>query len=215
MRRMFVEGEDCIYYLTVENELYSMPAMPEAAREGILRGMHRLEGASDAKTGRRTTLLASGALVNEALRARTLLEERYGVATDVWSVTSYKQLYRDALAAERWNRLHPGDEPRVPWLTRCLGGGAGAVVAVSDYVQALPYSIAPWVPGRYVALGTEGFGRSDGRPALRDFFEVDARYAVVAALGALAREGVVPSDEARRAIKDLEIDPEKVDPAVS
>ncbi len=217
MRRMFVEQEDLVYYLTVENELYSMPAMPEGAREGILRGMHRLEpGSAEVdRDGRRTTLLGSGALVNQALAAKRLLEERFGVAAEVWSVTSYKELYRNALAAERWNQLHPGEDRRVPRVTRCLGGGAGAVVAVSDYVQSLPYCVAPWVPGRFVALGTEGFGRSDSRAALREHFEVDARYVAIAALSALAREGVVPDEDVRRAIKDLEVDPEKVDPMLA
>lgn len=137
------------------------------------------------------------------------------MAAEVWSVTSYKELYRDALAAERWNQLHPGEDRRVPWVARCLGGGAGAVVAVSDYVQSLPYCVTPWVPGRFVALGTEGFGRSDSRAALRDHFEVDARYVAIAALSALAREGVVPEEDVRRAIKDLEVDPEKVDPMLA
>jgi pyruvate dehydrogenase E1 component len=209
MRRMYVEQQDRIYYLTVENELYPMPSMPDGVTDGILRGMYRLRKAGSKKK-RRVSILGSGALVHEALRSVEILE-RYGVAAEVWSVTSYQQLFRDASEAERWNFLHPEEPPRAPYVSECLRGTT-AVVAVSDYSRVLPYSLARWIPGEFVALGTDGFGRSDSREALRDFFEVDARYVAVAALATLARTGEVAGEDVARAVSELEIDPEKADP---
>jgi len=215
LRRMYVEGEDCMVYLTVENELYRMPAMPEGAREGILRGMYRLEeaerGKGGKKGGRRVSLLGSGAILNEARAARELLRERFDVDAEVWSVTSYPELLRDALDTERWNRLHPDEEPRVPYLARCLGE-ADAVVTTSDYSQALSSGIGRWLPGTLEALGTDGFGRSESREALRDFFEVDRRHVALAALQALARRGELEPQAVARARKELEIDPQKPHP---
>ncbi len=208
IRRMYVEQQDCMYYLTLGNELYPMPAMPAGIADGIVRGMYRLRPGDPTAARGRVTLLGSGALVNEALRAQELLASRWGIAADVWSVTSYQQLYRDAADCERWNRLHPGEPPRVPYVSACLQGPPGVVVAVSDYTHLLPHAIGRWVPGRLVALGTDGFGRSDSRSALRDFFEVDARYVAVAALHALG----LPAEEVGQAIAELGIDPEKVDP---
>jgi pyruvate dehydrogenase E1 component len=216
IRRMFVDGEDVIYYLTVQNELYPMPSIPEGCDEGaILRGLYRLTPAGAPGALGCVRLLGSGALVHEALRAREMLEGEFGVACEVWSVTSYKELFRDALAVDRWNRLHPTEAPRVPYLRQCLGDAADPVVAVSDYTRALPYSLARWIPGDLVALGTDGFGRSESRVALRAHFEVDAGHVVVAALGALARAGRVGSDVVAAALRRFEIDPEKVDPAVA
>jgi pyruvate dehydrogenase E1 component len=215
IRRMYVEQQDCMYYLTLGNEGYPMPSMPEGAEPGILRGMYRFRAAGETGPRRRVALLGSGALINEALRAQTLLESRYGIAAEVWSVTSYQQLYRDAVDSERWNRLHPDEQPRIAYVTECLGSEPGVVVAVSDYTQMLPYSVARWVPGQFVALGTDGFGRSDSRKALRDFFEVDARHIALAALQALARQGDMAPEEIRRAIGDLDIDPEKPTPRTS
>ena len=214
--RMYCHQEDWIYYLTVGNETYTMPAMPNrpGVKEGILKGMYmarptKLKGAR-AKV--RANLLGSGAILNEALKAQALLEERYGVAADVWSVTSYKELYRDAIEVERWNLLHPESKPRVPWVTEQLQNTGGVFVAASDYMKVLPATVAQWIPGPLHCLGTDGFGRSDGREQLRDFFEVDARYIAVAALQRLAGIGAVPSTTAGKALVELGIDPAKLNP---
>jgi pyruvate dehydrogenase E1 component len=213
IRRMYVDGKDAIYYLTLANEFYPMPAMPAGSAEGILRGMYRLGPAAPADGARpRVRLLGSGALVNEVTRAREILENEHGVTAEVWSVTSYSELFREALAADRWNRLHPASPPRLPYVRQCLGDGRDPVVAVSDYTRALPYSISRWVAGDLVALGTDGFGRSDTRGALRAHFEVDSRHVVVTALGALARGGQIPVEQVVAAMRKLEIDPDKVDP---
>lgn len=213
IRRMYQEQESIFYYLTLYNENYAQPEMPEGVEEGILKGLYRLRDSGlGMQTAPRAHLLGSGSLMNEALKAQAMLEEKYGVATDVWSVTSYKQLYREAQETERWNMLHPSEPPRIPYVAECLSAEPGVTVAVSDYVKALPDSLARWVPGSFVSLGTDGFGRSDSRAALRDFFEVDARYLVVGALTSLTREGKIPNSVARQAIADLEIDPEKVSP---
>jgi pyruvate dehydrogenase E1 component len=160
----------------------------------------------------RAQLLGSGSILNEALKAQAVLEEHFGVAADVWSVTSYKELYRDGHDAERWNLMHPTDERRVPYVSSCLAHAPGVLVAASDYVKAMPDSIARWCPRPLVALGTDGFGRSEGRAALRNFFEVDSRFITLATLGALAREGKVQPKVVEQAIHDLEIDPEKGNP---
>lgn len=212
IRRMYEQQEDVFYYLTVTNENYAHPPMPEGVRDGILKGMYKLRSSAIPTTTPHVHLLGSGAILNEALRAQEILEQRYGVAADVWSVTSYKELYRDGHAVERWNRLHPTEPPRQPHVTTCLSAQPGVCVAASDYVKALPDSIARWVPGRYITLGTDGFGRSDTRAALRDFFEVDARFITLAALWGLAKEGALALEVVRRAIKELEINPEKADP---
>jgi pyruvate dehydrogenase E1 component len=149
------------------------------------------------------------------LKAQTILKEKYGVAADVWSVTSYKELYRDANDCERWNMLHPGDAPRVPFVTKTLNEAPGPFIAASDYMKVLPESLAKWVPGQLVSLGTDGFGRSENRAALRDFFEVDAKHIVLATLGALAREKKVSLDVLKQAIQDLGIDVEKPNPAIT
>ncbi|HXH27667.1 MAG TPA: pyruvate dehydrogenase (acetyl-transferring), homodimeric type, partial [Candidatus Polarisedimenticolia bacterium] len=174
LKRMYVDGEDCLYYMTVGNEPYPMPAMPRGAEEGILKGLYRVRQAGGSGRKPRAQLLGSGSILNETLKAQELLGERYGVAADVWSVTSYKTLFRDGLEVERRNRLHPGRPPEVPYVRRCLGDEPGVVVAASDYVKAMPYSIARWIDAPFVGLGTDGFGRSEGRDALREFFEVDA-----------------------------------------
>jgi len=164
---------------------------------------------------RKAHLLGSGAILREALEAQKLLEERFEVPADVWSVTSYKELERDALNAERWNRLHPGEKPRRSYLEQALEGQEGVFVAASDYLKVLPASIARWLPGPLAALGTDGFGRSDNRGALRDFFEVDARHIAVAALAALAAGGTVDEKTVERAIGELEIDPGRPDPVTA
>jgi pyruvate dehydrogenase E1 component len=208
LRRMYAEGEDIFYYITLMNENYDQPHMPEGARDGILRGMHRVLPAVDGPAAVR--LLGSGAILNEALKASDLLKAR-GVSAEVWSVTSYKQLHNEAEDADRWSRLHADQPERVPYVAQCLAGDA-PVVAASDYVKALPETVARWAPGRFAALGTDGFGRSDGRPALRDFFEVDARHIAFAALALLARDGRVPADAVGTARTEWKINPERVNP---
>jgi len=215
IRRMYRDGESIFYYLTVMNEQYEMPAMPEGAREGILKGMYRLRRSEKKKAKGRAQLLGSGAILNEVVKAQQILEEQYDVAADVWSVTSYSELYRDGHAVERWNWLHPGDKPRAAYVAQCLGGTEGVIVAASDYVKILPGAIDRWAPRRVTALGTDGFGRSEGRAALRDFFEVDAKHIVLATLDDLAREGTIDVKVAQHAVKDLGINPEKANPAIS
>ncbi len=213
IRRMYEQQESVFYYLTVYNESWIQPRMPEGAKEGILRGLYRLSAAPqlDARAPK-VQLVGSGPMLNEVVKAQKLLAERYGVAAEVFSATSYKELRRDGLEAERWNMLHPDQPARVPYITQVLGASPGPVVAASDYMKALPDLLSRWIPRRLVSLGTEGFGRSESRKALRDFFEVDARYVAAAALGALARDGQLEPSIARRALSDLEIDPEKLNP---
>jgi pyruvate dehydrogenase E1 component len=211
---MYKEGESVFYYITVMNEQYEMPPMPDGAREGILKGLYRLKPA-EGKGKHKAQLLGSGAILLEVLKAQQILAEKYDVAADVWSVTSYQELYRDGHAAERWNRLHPAEKPRVPFVTQALGKTEGAIVAASDYVKALPDSIDRWLPRPVVSLGTDGFGRSEARASLRDFFEVDAKHIVVGTLGALARDGKVEAKLVTQAIKDLGVNPEKPNPAFS
>jgi pyruvate dehydrogenase E1 component len=217
IHRMYTNQEDIFYYLTVENENYAMPPMPDGdgVKEGILKGMYRFRRSDKANLKFRAQLFGSGAILNEALKAQEILEERYDVAADVWSVTSYKELRRDGLEVERWNMLHPTEKPRAPYVSQCLAEAPGVLVAASDYVKALPDSISRWCPRPLLSLGTDGFGRSDSRQALRNFFEVDARYITLAALTALAREGEIAFDDVDEAMHDLEIDPAKPDPVTS
>jgi pyruvate dehydrogenase E1 component len=213
IRRMYVNHEDIFYYLTVMNENYIQPAMPKNSEEGILRGMYKFKAAANGK--HKAQLLGSGAILNEVVKAQQLLAEKYDVAADVWSVTSYKELHRDALEAERWNILHPGEKARVPYVSRQLGNAEGPIVAASDYVKALPDSICRWMPRKLFALGTDGFGRSDGRDALREFFEVDHRFVTLATLSYLAQIGAIKTDVVAKAMKDMDIDPEKSNPMIS
>ena len=214
IRRMYEEQEDLQYYITVTNEPYEQPPMPpgEDVRQGILRGMYRLQAAPSREGERHVQLLGSGAILREVVKAQELLAG-YGVSADVWSVTSYKELYKDGVAAERWNMLHPGAEKRrVPLVTTLLSDAPGVVVAAVDYVKALGLVISRWVPRPYTVLGTDGFGRSDSRARLRDFFEVDARYIALAALSSLAQAEALPWSVVAKARSDFEIDPEKADP---
>jgi pyruvate dehydrogenase E1 component len=215
IRRMYVKQENVCYYITVGNEPYAQPAMPEGAREGILRGLYLL-GSSGGPGAERVRLFGSGAILNQVLAAQRLLHDEFGIESEVWSATSYQQLHRDALAVERWNRLHPSEPPRASWIRSCLGqADDGVIVAASDYVKALPLSIAAYAPGRLVALGTDGFGRSEGRAALRDWFEVDARHVAWATLAALREREAVSARTLAAAAKKLDISPDKPDPAVS
>ena len=215
IRRMYIGEESIFYYLTVENELYEMPAMPAGVQEGILKGLYRFRSSARPDAAARAQLLGSGAILSEVIKAQEILEAEYGIGADVWSVTSYSELYRDGHACERWNMLHPGKPPRVPYVTQCLGEAPGVLVAASDYVKALPDSIDKWMPRSVTALGTDGFGRSENREGLREFFEVDHRYVIIATLVALAREGKVAASVVEHALKTHNINPEKPNPAIS
>ena len=212
IRRMYVEQEDLFYYLTVENDIYSMPEMPDGVEEGILKGLYKFKPAAKKRAPLKAHLFGSGAIINSALKAQSILEEKYQVSADVWSITSYKALHRDALDSERWNRMHPGEKPRLSYIEQCLAKERGVYVMASDYVKALPESIARWFPNPPVSLGTDGFGRSETREALRDHFEVDYRFIALGALSALAREGQIEYDAVVQAMKDLDIDPAKPNP---
>ncbi len=215
IRRMYEKQEKLFYYITLYNENYAQPPMPKGVEEGILKGIYLFWKSRKKENKLQAQLLGSGPILNKALEAQEILESKYGVATNVWSVTSYKELHDDAIDAERWNMLHPTSKPRVPYLTRTLKNAKGVFVAVSDYIRALPDSVTRWIPGPYFTLGTDGFGRSDGRRHLRDFFEIDARYIVLATLFALAREKKIPFRVVNEAIKDLGINPEKANPLIS
>lgn len=212
IRRMYKEGENIFYYITVMNEPYAMPAMPKGTEEGILKGMYKVRAAMNKKAKLRAQILGSGAILNEALHAADVLEKNYGVTADVWSVTSYKSLYTDAIETERWNRLHPDETPRVPYIAQCLQDEQGVFVAASDYLKVLPATVSKWIPRRIATLGTDGFGRSEGRESLRDFFEVDSRFITTAVLHELARDGLVGEATVQNAIRDLAINPEKPNP---
>jgi pyruvate dehydrogenase E1 component len=215
IRRMYKEQESIFYYITVMNEPYVMPPMPAGSRDGILKGMYRYRASENGKAKLRAQLFASGAILREALQAQEILEQKFGVAADVWSITSYKGLYNDGLDTERWNLLHPGEKPHVPYVAQCLADAPGVLVAASDYLKALPNMIAKWMPRRLAALGTDGFGRSDGRAALRDFFEVDARFITLVTLVELLREGQIQDSVVQKAVKELDINPEKPNPRTS
>jgi pyruvate dehydrogenase E1 component len=192
-----------------------MPAMPGNVKDGILRGMYRFRPAASPKLKLRAQLFGSGAILNEALRAQEILETKYGVSADVWSVTSYKELYNDGIETERWNRLHPGEKARVPYVSKCLADAPGVFVAASDYLKTLPNMISKWMPRRLASLGTDGFGRSEGRSSLRDFFEVDSRFITLATLHELFVDGKVERSVLDKAIKDLGINPDKSNPVTS
>ena len=215
IRRMYVDQESIFYYLTVMNEQYVMPVMPEGVQQGILKGLYRFRATSLPDATVRAQLLGSGAILPEVVKAQELLESTHGIGADVWSVTSYGELYREGHACDRWNMLHPGQKPRVPYVTECLKDAPGVLVAASDYVKALPDSIDRWLPRPLTALETDGFGRSENRAGLRDFFEVDYRYVVVATLAALARDGTIAPAVVEQAIKTHDINPEKSNPAIS
>ena len=210
LRRMVGEQEDVFYYLTVMNENYPHPAIPNGAKEGILRGMHRVVEADGAKV----RLLGSGTILREVEAAAELLADDFDVAAEVWSVTSFTELRRDGLTSERESRLGTEDVAKT-WVEECLGDGDVPVVAATDYMKALPDGIRQWVPGRYDVLGTDGFGRSDFRKHLRSFFEVDRHHVAVAALRALARDGEIEDKVVAEAISKYEIDVDRPDPAVS
>jgi pyruvate dehydrogenase E1 component len=205
LRRMCTEQEDVFYYLTVMNENYAHPPLPEGAEDGILRGMYLLHEAP-AENGPKVQLLGSGAILREVEAGAELLASDFGVAADVWSVTSFTELRRDGMEVERWNRLHPTEPQRRPYVDECLAGREGPAVAASDYIRTFADQIRPFVPGRYAVLGTDGFGRSDYRVKLRQFFEVDRFHVAVAALKALADEGTIEPSVVQAAIERYGID---------
>ncbi len=211
LRRMYEAGEDLFYYLTVYNENYVQPPMPEGCREGILKGLYRYRRSDHGPAV--AQLFGSGPILRVALRAQELLGERYGIAADVWSVPSYSQLRRQALEVVRWNRLHPAEAARRPHLLEALEGAEGPIIAATDYMKAVPDQVAPWLADRLVSLGTDGFGRSDNREHLRRHFEVNAEAVAAAALARLARAGELEPEKARGALAELGVDPDAKDPA--
>ncbi len=210
MRRMCEDEEDVFYYITAMNENYAHPALPAGAEEGILRGMYRLREGMRGKM--RVQLFGAGTILREVIEAAKILEDKYRIPADVWSVTSFSELRREALQVERWNELHPDETPRTSFVQDCLQGTDGPFIAASDYMKTVADQIRQWVPGHYTVLGTDGFGRSDGRAALRDFFEVDAKSIVVSALKSLADEEALDMATVVGAIAEFGIDPNKPDP---
>jgi pyruvate dehydrogenase E1 component len=216
MRRMYEEQEDLFYYLTIGNENYAQPKTPEhlsreELKEGVLRGLYKFKPSGKKRAKLRAQLFGSGAIMNEVLKAQELLEG-YKVAADVWSVTSYKELHYDALQVERWNRLHPEETPRKAFVFEQLEGEKGVLVAASDYMKILPDALSRHLPRPIYSLGADGFGRSEAREELRDFFEVDARHITVATLHALMQEEEVEADTVQKAIEDLGVKPDKLNP---
>ncbi|HUA39495.1 MAG TPA: pyruvate dehydrogenase (acetyl-transferring), homodimeric type [Candidatus Sulfopaludibacter sp.] len=227
LRRMYAEGEDIFYYLSLYNENYAMPPMPAGVEEGILKGLYKFksgpelplarrmgEGGQRSGEGIKAHIFGSGPMINSALKAQEILAQRYDVSADVWSATSYKLLRSDAIRCQRWNMLHPTQPRRKSYLENLLAKEPGSFVAVSDNIRTVPDQIAPWVPGGLFTLGTDGFGRSDTRARLRRFFEIDAESTVVGTLYALAEKGKVEKQVVARAIKDLGVDPEKMQPQI-
>ncbi len=213
IRRMYQENEDLFYYLTICNENYVQPAMPSPdVREGILKGIYKYKPAASGKVS--AQLFGSGPILNEAIRAQEILAERYKINADVWSVTSYNELRRDALRTERWNRLHPTEAEKKPYIVTAIEGAKGPIIAATDYMKVVPDQLAPWLDSRLVTLGTDGFGRSENRQHLRRFFEVSAEAIVAATLARLARDGKFDKAQAQQAIADLGIDAEAPDPSL-
>ena len=212
LRRLYQEGETAIYYISVENENYEMPAMPEGVEEGIIQGIYKLASREVAGAKARIQLFGTGPILRSVLAAQQLLAERYQIASDVWSVTSYTQLRRDAQDAERWNMLNPAAAPKQSYIEKVLSGVQGPFIAASDHVRAVPEQLTRYIPGDYFVLGTDGMGRSETREALRRHFEVDAESVVIAALYRLSKQGTLTPAEVAQAIKQLDYDPEKINP---
>ncbi|HMP88875.1 MAG TPA: pyruvate dehydrogenase (acetyl-transferring), homodimeric type [Kiritimatiellia bacterium] len=215
IKRMYQDQEAIFYYLTVGNENYTMPAMPDNCRDGILKGLYKLLPAQNEKGKLKAQLIGSGAILNEVVKARDILFEKYGVVSDVWSATSYKELRRDGMECDRFNLFNPEKTPKVPYVTQMLGPTEGVIVAASDYVKVMSDMIGRWIPRPLISLGTEGYGRSENRKSLRDFFEVDARYVVLATLHGLVRDGQVKPSVVSQAIKDMDINPDKLNPLIA
>jgi pyruvate dehydrogenase E1 component len=207
---MFVNQEDVFYYITAMNENYAHPPMPKGAEEGIVKGLYMFHRGGKKK--KKVQLMGSGSILREVIAAADLLSEDWGVDADIWSATSFTELAREARDCDRWNRLHPGGKPRVPYVAQCLEGQQGPVIAATDYVQSYAEQIRKWVPQRFEVLGTDGFGRSDTRAQLRKHFEVNSYHVVIAALKALADEEILPATKVAEAIAKYGIDPEKPNP---
>ncbi|MEM9646295.1 MAG: pyruvate dehydrogenase (acetyl-transferring), homodimeric type, partial [Planctomycetota bacterium] len=212
LQRMYADGEECMYYITAENDPYTHPKMPEGCEEGIIKGMYNYKSQDVDGAKSRVQLFGSGAILNCVLKAQTILAEKYNIASDVWSVTSYTQLRREAGACARWNMLHPTETPRKSYLEEVLEGAEGPFISSSDYVRALGEQLTPWIPGDYYVLGTDGMGRSETRETLRRHFEVDAESVVIATLSRLAKAGDLDSQAVADAIEELGYDAEKVNP---
>jgi pyruvate dehydrogenase E1 component len=210
MRRMIGEQENVFYYITCMNENYVHPPMPAGVEDGILKGMYLLHVGGQGKI--RAQLMGAGTILREVIAAAALLEKDFGIPADIWSVTSFNELRRNALEVERWNQLHPEAKPRKCYVEQCLGGRKGPYIAATDYMKIVPDQIQRWVPGRFISLGTDGYGRSDGRDALRRHFEVDERYIAVSALKALADDGALDQKTVSQAIRKYDIDPDRPDP---
>jgi pyruvate dehydrogenase E1 component len=210
MRRMYQEQEGIFYYITCMNENYTHPPMPAGVAQGILSGMYLLQIGGRGKV--RVTLFGSGTILREVQAAAELLERDFGVPADVYSVTSFSELRKNALQIERWNLLHPAEPAKQTYIRQALGEREGPYVAATDYIKTVPDQIRQWVPGHYTVLGTDGYGRSDSRAELRRFFEVDRHYVVIAALKALADDGKIDMDTVTKAMETFGIDPEKPNP---
>jgi pyruvate dehydrogenase E1 component len=209
LKRMYEDNETAIYYITLENENYNMPEMPAGCEEGIIRGMYRVSTVNAEGQQHKVQLFGSGAILRQVLRAQEILAEKYRIGSDVWSVTSYTELRRDAQECERLNMLYPNEPPRVPYVAHMMAGAEGPAIAASDYVRALAEQISPWIPGGLFALGTDGMGRSESRPALRRHFEVDAEFITLATLYQLKKQGKCDGQCVANAVKELNIDPAK------
>ncbi|MGH8744365.1 MAG: transketolase-like TK C-terminal-containing protein, partial [Burkholderiales bacterium] len=212
LRRMYKEQEDVFYYLTLMNENYPHPALPKGAEEGILKGLYLFSEAKADKTTPKVQLMGSGTIFREVIAAAELLQKDFGVAADVWSVTSFNELRREGMNVQRWNLLHPEAKPRLSYVETCMTDRRGPVIAATDYMKVYADQIRVFLPKHYLVLGTDGFGRSDTREQLRRFFEVDRHYVTVAALKALANEGMVPASKVSEAIKRYGINPDKPNP---
>lgn len=210
LRRMVEEQENVFYYITCMNENYAHPEMPSGVEDGILRGMYLLQVGGQGQI--RPQLMGSGTILREVIGAAQMLMDDFGIPSDIWSVTSFNELRRDALEVERWNALHPEEKPRVSYIEDKLADRKGPYIAATDYMKIVPDQVQRWIPGRFISLGTDGFGRSDGRAALRDHFEVDRRYIVVTTLQALADDGALDNKTVAQAIEKYGIDPNKPDP---
>jgi len=213
--RMYEKQENKFYYITVMNENYAQPPMPEGVKDGILKGMYKYKSSVKKNVKAKAHLMGSGTILNEVIKAQEILENDYGVSADVWSVTSYKLLHLDALETERWNMLNPDKKTKMPYIQEITKDENGVFVSASDYVQILADSISKWLPGKLKTLGTFGFGRSEDRTALRDFFEVDAKHIVFTALSALADDKKITKAQHVKAVKDLGINPKKLNPMKS
>ena len=211
--RMYEKQESIFYYITVMNENYSQPEMPNGIKDGILKGMYKFKASAAKDQKVKAHLLGSGTILNEVIKAQEILESKYNVSTNIWSVTSYKNLHLDAQETERWNMFHPDKEAKVPYISQVTKGESGVFISASDYVQLSSDAVSKWLPGPHHSLGTFGFGRSEGRTSLRDFFEVDAKHIVYATLYSLMKEGKIKAEVVKKAAKDLGINPDKKNPA--